>query len=309
MTPGIYKLTMEAYLALPAFSSSLAHKILVASPLHAWTDSPLNPNRIPWDSEASDIGTLAHACLLEGGTDKVRVIDPQNFPSRTGTIPAGWTNKAIRCARDDARNNGEIPILVENFAVVRAMVNAAKEYIERSELAGIFDSGEPEPSIAWNENGLLCKARPDWLTIDRAINLHYKTTKRSAQPEAWIRSQLSGMGYDIAAVLYERAVLANCPEVKRCDSIFLVQEQDPPYSCSLVGLSPPVADLATRKMRRAMDTWQQCLAAGVWPAYPARICWAELLPWQQSQFEERELQRDVDGDQFTDEELKEGIPL
>ena len=298
MIPEIYpKATMAEYLAVKAFSGGLAQTLLNKSALHAWTDSPWNPARERDDSDAADIGTFAHACLLEGGTDAL-VICPFD----------DWRKNDAKAMREQARSMEKLPILQHKVPEVEAMVKAAKEYVASSEIAGVFDTGSAEQTLVWYEaqesvtfpdllvpsvkytaykegTGVLCKARPDWLTADRKLCLSYKTTKGSAQPDAWIRTQLPG--YDAGMVLYERGVRALC-EVEAVRLVHLVQEQAAPYSCSLIALSPAWCDLAERKLDTALAIWKSCLQSGVFPAYPTRICYAEPKPWQLEQAEEQE---------------------
>ena len=53
-------------------------------------------------------------------------------------------------------------------------------------------------------------------------------------------------------------------------------------------LTPALADLCDRKVAKAIEIFGGCLASGRWPEYPARICYADPLPWQEAQFEERQ---------------------
>lgn len=277
MKPGTYPgLPMAEYLAVKAFSSGLGQRILAQSPLHAWTESPWNPARKRDDSNTADIGTYAHACLLEGGHDALCVVEADD-----------WRTKAAKDARDSARTAGLLPILTHKVAEVDSMVTAAKDYIASSELAGIFAEGQAETTLVWEHAGLLCKARPDWLNADRSICLSYKTTAGSAQPDAWIRTQLPG--YDIGIVFYEQGV-RSAFKVERTRVVTLVQEQKPPFSCSLIGLAPAWQALAESKMVQAMMAWSRCLADGKFPAYTSKICWAEPRDWMLSEMEDRELQ-------------------
>ena len=70
IAPGIHQMTADSYFALetptPALSSSIARKLLGYSPLHAWYAHPvLNPGGEREEKEAYDIGTAAHALLLD----------------------------------------------------------------------------------------------------------------------------------------------------------------------------------------------------------------------------------------------------
>ena len=297
---GIHKISMADYLALPYLSSGLCNTLLTCSPYHAKFE---RDNRVFDDNEASDTGTAIHDALLEG-INRIVNVDAKD-----------WRTNAAKEAREVARAAGKIPILQHKIPQVQAAVEAAKDYIAGSELAGVFDSGEPEQTIIWRECISLggvsstvidLKARPDWLTADRSIMLHVKTTKGSAEPESWIRRQLVGIGYDVAAMFYKRGAIAldETPAFNRTaqsmNSVFLVIEQNPPYGCSLIALSPAMAEIASAKVERAIRTWAQCKASGKWPCYSAQIAYAEPTAWQFSEAEQSML---------TEKELEGGIPL
>ena len=265
MKPGTYpKMPMREYLDIKAFSSGLGQRILSQSALHAWTESPWNPNRDRNDSGVADIGTFAHASLLEGGTSALTVIDA-----------ADWRTKDAKEKRDAARAAGKLPILAHKVGEVEAMIDAAHKYIAASEIAGIFTDGSEEQTIVFECEGVLCKIRPDWLG---EYCLSYKTTAGSAQPDSWIRTQLPQ--YDLGIALYGRGTGRRV--------VTLVQEQNAPYSCSLIGLDPAYQALAESKLDHALSQWKVCLELGKFPAYPTAICYAEPKPWQLAEAEEAE---------------------
>ena len=276
--------SMQDYLLHHGLSSSRLHTLLTQSPFHAYHDEGGEP------SEVSEIGTAIHDALLEG-VDRIVTVEADD-----------WRTKDAKAARDTARAEGKIPMLARKVSQVMSAVEAAKRYISSSEIAGVFDDGKPEQTVIWKEGEMLCKARPDWLTNDRSLLLHVKTTAGSAQPDSWIRNMLTGMGYDVAASFYERGCYQAKIETKSggvVQSVFLVIEQSPPYGCSLIGLDPAMQDLAARKVERGIRIWQQCKASGKYPAYPSRICYAEPRPWELEAEETKA---------FTSEELEGGIP-
>jgi hypothetical protein len=135
------------------------------------------------------------------------------------------------------------------------------------------------------DGGVVCRIRPDRIATDRSIIVDYKTVTRTAEPEAFGRTALAGMGYYVGAALYRRVVkkLAGVlPEY-----VYLVQEQEAPYLCSLVGLDPAAQTLGDRKVARGLALWAQCAKSGYWPAYPNRVCYPELPPWEFASEEER----------------------
>ena len=180
------------------------------------------------------------------------------------------------------RSNGLIPVLPWDMHEIRSMVASAREFINGSEIAGVFDSGKPEQSVIWDENGVLCKARPDWLNEE--ICLHVKTTKRSVNPDTFERL-IVNMGYDISLGFYALGI-----EGPR--QVILAIEQDPPYACKLYGLSRAQMDITLSRVHRAINAWRGCAKAGTWPAYTGEIYYIEPSSWQM----ERALQDgDIDG--------------
>jgi hypothetical protein len=296
--PGIYSgVPMADYLALPYLSSGLCHTILTCSPYHARHEQQ---HRVFEDNEAIDTGVAIHDALLEG-VDRIEAIRPEDHRSKPtkanpeGAIPKGWTNNAIKAARDAARAAGKIPMLAGEVQNIKNAVEAAREFIDRSELAGLFDDGQPEATIVWDDEGVICRARPDWLSGDHGVLCHVKTTQGSAHPEAWIRSQLVTSGYDVAYAFYERGLYSlPCDGRPALTSVFLVIEQSAPYGCSLIALDPAMMDIAERKVARAIATWRQCVATNRWPCYPARIAYASPKPWQIAEEEERQATQEFD---------------
>jgi hypothetical protein len=281
-------MSMAEYLAIPALSSGLCNTLLAYSAYHAKHEQD---NRAADDSDASDAGTAIHSALLEG-MDAIVALD---YPD--------WRTKAAKEARDAARAAGSIPMLAHKVERIGAAVGAAKNFIARSELAGVFDSGQPEMTLIWNEGAVLCKAKPDWLSADRSLMIHVKTTQGSANPDSWIRNQLTPCGYDLALAFYERG-LSEVAQVENIRSVFLVIEQQEPHGCSLVGLDPASHDLASRKAARAIRLWAECQRSGKYPSYPSRICWAAPKPWEMAQEDEREMSQP-----FSERELEGGVPL
>jgi hypothetical protein len=295
MAPGVYPgLSMAEYLAIPALSSGVARDMVDQCPAKAWFGSWLNPQRVREDTHATDRGTIAHAALLEGSFAGVAVIDPADHPAQNGNIPDGWTNKAIRDARDSARAAGKIPILKADFAECEAMVNAASDYIahaDESEVTRLFTPafGESEVTMVWKEGETLCKLRADRISLDRTIVCDYKTTDASADPDRWGRTQLVNMGYYFQAAWYRRGVAAlNDGRVPAF--IFLAQECSAPYLCSLIGCDPAMIDAGDAKVAVSIKRWQRCARDQSWPGYPSRIAYPELPAFELARVEEMEIE-------------------
>ncbi len=259
----------------PSLSASIGKLLCDRTPLHAWTAHPrLNPNFAREEKDAFDIGTIAHALILQGET-ATEVLD---FPD--------WRTKLAKEARDEARAEGKTPILAKHWETVQRMVEAAVAQLDAHEAdPPVFAPGQAEQTIVWEEDGVTCRARVDWLHDDRRAIDDYKTTSASADPAAWCRTMLN-MGGDVQQVFYQRgmrALFGENPEWR-----FIVQETYAPYALSVVSLAPDALALAEKKVERAIEMWRRCLATDTWPGYTTRVAYAASPPWAEAQYLERE---------------------
>lgn len=264
---------------VPSLSSSIAHLLVTTSPAHARAAHPkLNPDFERVEDEKFDVGNVAHQMLLEG-RDAVEVVYEND-----------WRTKAAKEARAVARLDGKIPLLAKHWEQVQAMADAVRAQL------GEFDcdppllapGGKPEQTLIWeDEEGVTCRALFDWLHDDMSAVDDLKTTARSANPETWSRT-LFGIGADIQVAFYLRG-LEQVFGVTDVEWRFIVAESQPPFAVSVVSLGPDALALAQDKVTWAIRKWRDCLASGLWPAYPLRVCYADLPPWEEVRFAEREM--------------------
>lgn len=280
LAPGIHALDSEAYHAdpceRPSLSASIAHLLCSQSPAHARAAHPrLNPDLVREEKEQYDIGMAGHEALLEGRST-VEIIDAND-----------WRTKAAQEARDEARANGKIPLLARKAAELDAMLAAAHEQLEtHAATPRPFTDGQPEQTLVWEEEGgVWCRARIDWLRDDFAAADDLKTTSRSASPAAWSR-RIFDEGRDIQAALYVRGVEALTGVTP--DFRWVVVETTTPFALSVVAPDPGVLALGRSKVEWALKRWRECLEADHWPGYPTEVCYAELPPWEEARWLERQ---------------------
>lgn len=270
--PGIYEVAAAEYHAdriadEPTLSNSIAKIIVALSPLHAWTAHPrLNPNYEGEERDTFDLGSAAHALLLEG-EDRMVVVPFDDY-----------RKDAARALRDQARAEGKHPVLVARYTDVVNMRDAAlKALAQCSDLAGLsLKRGRAEHTILWKEGGVICRARPDFIFEGELVFLDYKTTT-DATPAVFTR-QIVRMGYHLQDDFYARGVRAIFG--KRPKGIFLAQETKVPYACSFHGCAPSVQAIARKDNDCAIATWGECLRGNAWPSHSNRIHWAEAKPWE-----------------------------
>ena len=249
------------------------HAIL-RSGLHCWhQNAKLNPEWKARESKEMDAGAVAHRLLLGKGRE-IAELDFKDFKT-----------KAAQEARDAAYAAKQIPILARKMPARRKMVDAALAYVAGSEIAGVLDKGIAEHSMFWKENGTPCRGTPDWKNDDLRIVLDYKTTAGSADPDAFVR-QIVGAGYDLQAVHYRRGAKAQTLQAHPYRFIWLAQENEAPYACSLIAMDPAMEALAERKWDYAIGLWKHAIKTNVWRGYPSRIAYLEPLGYDAQRFEQ-----------------------
>lgn len=268
---GVLDLTEYAYHAdmvdpdRPSLSRSVIHAMVTKSPAHAWAAHPkLNPLWMPEEKKAFDVGTVCHQLLLDG----VAGVQVLGFDS--------WRTNAAKQQAEDARAHGLVPLLQHEWDQVEQMMN-----VVRPRVGHLFEGGDTEVTLAWEDNGVLCRCRIDWISSDRTIVRDFKTST-DAEGHRFSRGSFFNYGYDIQDALYRRAVHA----VFGTDAHYelVVAEKAAPFEVAVFDSAPDTLALANAKIDWALGVWAECLETGVWPGYDQRTHSVTLLPWMEEQW-------------------------
>lgn len=269
---GLYEVPASVYhadfggLGAPSLSKSVAHILLTKSPAHARVAHPkLNPDYVNVEKDIFDIGTVVHALLLEGEAG-VSIVEKSD-----------WKTNEAKEAKQAARDKGIVPLLAKDWDRCEKMVNAARRQLEMLDLdPAPFTNGKAEQTLVWDDNGVNCRARFDWIHDDLSAVDDYKSTGLSADPNLWGKTMFR-MGADLQAAFYLRGLrlaLGVEPQWR-----FVVQETFAPYALSVVTPAPEVIAHAELKAENAIDTWRRCLADNHWPGYTRELGVIELPAW------------------------------
>jgi hypothetical protein len=274
------ELTAEAYHRddtgdVPTLSASMAHILTTQSPAHAFAKHPkLNPNYERTAEDKFDVGTVVHSLILEG-IDCIHVVDATD-----------WRTAAAKAERDEARAAGKIPLLAAQAGRVEEMCDAIGGQLNAFDLKPRpFTNGDPEVCLTFELEGVKCRALIDWLHIGGSVVCDLKTTGASAHPLAWAKTAMS-IGADVQVAMHSMGVEAVYGVVPQWR--YVVVETYPPYALSVVEPDAQMVALGTDKVRAALNIWRDCLATGVWPAYPARVERIGPPGWATAQWMERD---------------------
>ncbi len=241
-------------------SSTLARQLILKTPAHA---KAIMDGEVTFDSDAMTTGTAVHQLLLRD--DRVDVLE---FDS--------YRTKDAQAARSSSSSAGRVPILRHKFDEAREIAQRVNGQILELELADTpFTHGTPEHVVRWTENGVDCRALLDWVRHDNTYIDDLKTTT-DASPAKFAR-HIFNLGYDIQAAFYIRAIRAS----QDTDPVFrwIVVETKPPYPVTVHTLSDQALYAAHVKVDAALQLWKDCMASGVWPAYPNSVQLVHVPGW------------------------------
>jgi hypothetical protein len=219
------------------------------------------------------LGSAVHAGLL-GYHDKLCVIEGAE----------DYRTKAARDARDVAIAAGSIPLLEHQDVLVQQIMNRVLdqlEHYEDEEIRGcLWPSNPREVTVLWQEyayNNVWCRCRPDLVTPRYLVD--FKVTSAAATPEGWASRRAFELGYDMRAAWYLRGWRRAAREAK--SYLFVVVEEEFPHALGVFQPDPETLELGEKKVERALNIWQRCVARNDWPAYPPMVQWVTPPAWAQ----------------------------
>ena len=246
----------------PALHQSTA-KLLLRSPLHAW--HKVFGNAEEESTEATDLGTLAHALIL-GGKD-ITVVDAKD-----------WRTNDAKEQRDIARKDGKVPVLASKFKEAGELTcRVVAEIQKRYEISL---TGQSELEIEWESDGVKCAGRLDhFIPTGRIYDLKFvrSAAKRSCE------NAIVEYGYDIQHAAYVEGIEYLHPELRgRLRFEFIFVESEAPHAIRLMPLAGSMRTLGEWRWSRAKELWAfytEKYGANQWPGYDDDREPAEAPAW------------------------------
>jgi len=286
MTTNLIRdMPMEAYHAVQALSASGAWTLIQECPAQFRYESPWNPDFVPKNKMEFDIGTAAHLLILETDklADRVACIDAKNYKTKAAQEARAW-----------AYESGLVPLLPHQLDVVKRMADAVRANPKARDL---LEGAEMELSVFWDtDNGIRCKARPDFVTHGGTVMGDIKTAL-TANPRAFQRAAFN-LGHFFRAPWYldgyEMAL------ARRIDEYwFIIVAKEPPHLVSTRRLGERAIAWGQMMIRHSLNVFEKCWRTGQWPSYPEEPETLDLPTWAEYQLTDRE-----QAGEFTDEDAR-----
>ena len=267
----------------PSLSSTMAKTITKPGGPARLKHELTNP---PVFKKAFDFGAAAHTKALGRGSEYV--IWPDQFLTPGGTLSESAKIKDKRAAWEyQARKAGRIPLLPNQVEQVAAM---AEQLLANPFAAELLTRGHGVPELSIfdidERTGRWLRGRLD-LRIDETMVVDYKTTSKSAAPDAWDREAWQ-YGYHVQAAHY-LAIAAHLGIVTPdAEQWFIVQESFPPYLVAVHRMDTELLADGYALVRRAITLWDRALTTGEWPGYPQTVNTISRPRWADAITEEDE---------------------
>lgn len=250
---GITDLTAADYHALDAINKSgLDH--IAKSPAH-YQHMKANP---PESTDAMVIGTATHCGVLEPE------LLYKGFFARPDGIDGRTKEGKLKLEELGKANVGKTMLKIDDWKMIESMMKAVRSHKAASSL---ISGGMAEKScIAQDpEFGVLCKARPDYLTAGDAI-IDLKTTD-DASFFAFQR-KVKSFRYHVQAAWYLDVVNAAIGREQFKRFILLTIEKEAPHGIVIYEMDAAAIQIGRMEARRNLETYVECKKTNVWPGYP-----------------------------------------
>lgn len=256
--PGVYDgMTDEVYHGDPVEGESLSHsgmKTLLDAParLRHELDNGGRPPKAHFD-----MGHAAHAYVLGVG-QRIAVIDAKD-----------WKSPAVRAKRDQAREQGLVPLLEHEDAKARKMAAAVRAH---PRVGHLFEPGRgiAERALFWFDEtfGFWRRAKLDWTTRladGRLAIVDYKSREGRVDADG-IGKALFEFGYYTQDPYYCDGVRALGLDEEPV-FLFVFQEKTEPYLVTVAEQDEEAKAWGRLKVRQGLDRYARCLDTGEWPDY------------------------------------------
>lgn len=266
MKPGIHRgVSMAEYLALDAVSASLLHRFQPTA-LHArhYMTQPRE------DTTALMVGEAAHYAILE----------PDLFDARYAVIPQFGRSNADKAAKADwiSAHPSIVALKQDEYDAAIGISKAVRAHAEASRY--LYGRGQNEVTLVWNNDLVLCKARPDRIAdVDGWTFVPDIKTCRNADAK-WFSKAVHDYGYHQKAAWYLDALNAFAPRERRF--LFIAVESAAPHAVAIYELTDDALAQGRDENAAALATYREAASTGIWPGYPTGIQYLDLPKYAQA---------------------------
>ncbi len=247
--PGIYEgiSNREYHNEIEALNSSKL-KYFANCP-HYYQYKMANPDDP--DKEAFRIGSAVDCLVLEPEkfSDEFAVMENVNLRTKAGQA---YKEQFVYTAGQ----NGQTWLTQKEYDLCLNMSEAAKGSV----LFGKYlVGGKPQSTLLWEQNGILCKARPDYFIEEKNLIVDLKTTSKDLDGFGYA---VSDFDYLLQAAYYAEGLFRLTGKMP--NFAFFAVCKDEPHYCGAYTVPEELMQLALARVRVILNRYKKCVDASIW---------------------------------------------
>jgi hypothetical protein len=238
-------ITNEAYHANKSHLSSSSLKLLLESPQQFYREHVQGIRPQPVENPNFDIGSYTHSLILE--PEKMA-----HYAVFSGLRKAGQEWETFKAA-----HAGKTILSAPQVHRAKKLHTA---YQARPEAIKMLSGGAAEHTMVAELLGVPCKARADYINIDKGYIADVKTTSFPADVDNF-RDVVRRFHYDLSAAFY--CDIAYRVYNKIFDFYFIVLSKSD-FNCEVYKASTETLSAGAGFVTQGLVLYKQCKASGIW---------------------------------------------
>lgn len=274
---GWHRCSHEEYLSIPLPSASLFCCAREKTYKHA--KAMLDGRFVYKETPAKNFGTAVHAWLFERKTfhEQYAIAGPCVARKRSGEV-CGNPGKVcvdgewycLTKSHAPGESEAEKKVISESDV---ELIKGMESSLQGTEVFRLLQTvGRAEVTAIAEVDGLLCKAKLDWLAIRPGqvpVIVDLKKINVGTGSDDELRKRIRDYQYDVRAAFYRQIVFQLTGETPRF--IWLFAEDSEPFEIVPREADSAMIGLGNSKLSTVMSGWKDCVASGEYPGYGSTI--------------------------------------
>ncbi len=204
------------------------------------------------------------ADFILGDAIEMKIFEPEKFDSLYIPLPETFKIKSGKAFEEFERTNTGKHILSRSD--YEKVMKTAEAVCDNWFFKAVRNDGKIQQSYFWkDDNGVLLKSRPDWISDDFIIDL--KSTK-DVSPKGF-QWAIRDYGYDMQAYMQLEGTRVLTGKTRK--HVLLVVEKTEPYIVQAYTLKEEHLTRGEENCKNGAFIYQQCLENNYWPGYDDSI--------------------------------------
>ena len=189
------------------------------------------------------------------------VLEPDKFNSEFAVMErVNLRTKEGRTYKEQFLYNAELNGLTWLTTEEHELCRNVAESARNSELfTQYLSGGKPQLTCIWEQNGVLCKARPDYFIEEKNLIIDLKTTRKTVDNFSYV---VADYDYLLQAAFYCEGMYKLTGKMPTFG--FYVVSKEEPHYCGVYLVPDDLMELALNRVRGLVVRYKECIETSHW---------------------------------------------